>query len=97
MREDLLAAGKWHEKAFVATKVWTSGRDAGIAQMRRSMQLMQQEPMDLMQVHNLVDWRTHLETLRAWKKEGRIRYIGVTHYTSSAYMELEQSAALRDA
>jgi diketogulonate reductase-like aldo/keto reductase len=86
---DLLTAGNWHEKAFVATKVWTSGRDAGIAQLRRSMQLLQRETIDLMQVHNLLDWLTHLATLRAWKKEGRFRYIGVTHYTSGAYRELE--------
>jgi aryl-alcohol dehydrogenase-like predicted oxidoreductase len=86
---DLLTAGNWQEKAFAATKVWTSGRDAGIAQMRRSMQLMRRDTIDLMQVHNLLDWRTHLATMRAWKKEGRFRYIGVTHYTSSAYRELE--------
>jgi diketogulonate reductase-like aldo/keto reductase len=86
---DLLEAGKWHEKAFVATKVWTQGRDAGIAQMRRSMQLMQRNPIDLMQIHNLLDWRTHLETLLAWKKEGLIRYLGITHYASSSFRELE--------
>ncbi len=86
---DLLTAGNWQEKAFVATKVWTSGREAGITQMRRSLQLMRRESLDLMQVHNLLDWRTHLGALRAWKKEGRIRYLGVTHYTSSAYRDLE--------
>jgi aryl-alcohol dehydrogenase-like predicted oxidoreductase len=46
--------------------------------------------VDLMQVHNLVDWRTHLRTLREWKKAGRIRYVGVTHYSAGAYAELEQ-------
>jgi diketogulonate reductase-like aldo/keto reductase len=86
---DLLTAGNLHGKAFVATKVWTQGRDAGISQMRRSMKLLQRERIDLMQIHNLVDWRTHLATLRAWKAEGRISYLGVTHYTSSAYGELE--------
>jgi diketogulonate reductase-like aldo/keto reductase len=86
---DLLRAGRFREKAFVATKVWTSGRDAGVAQMRKSMALMAADPIDLMQVHNLVDWKTHLATLRAWKKEGRVRYLGVTHYTPSAYGELE--------
>jgi diketogulonate reductase-like aldo/keto reductase len=43
-----------------------------------------------MQIHNLLDWRTHLRTLREWKQAGRIRYLGVTHYTSSAYDELER-------
>jgi len=74
---------------FLATKVWTQGEQAGIAQMRRSMQLLRTERLDLMQVHNLVDWRTHLKTLRAWKEAGRVRYLGITHYTSSAYAELE--------
>ena len=86
---DLLKAGRNRDKAFVATKVWTSGRDAGIAQMNQSMKLMAADPVDLMQVHNLVDWKIHLATLRAWKKEGRVRYLGVTHYTQSAYGELE--------
>ena len=74
-------------KAFVATKVWTSGRDAGIRQMQQSFDLLGR--IDLMQVHNLLDWQTHLPTMRAWKSEGRIRYVGVSHYTASAYRELE--------
>jgi aryl-alcohol dehydrogenase-like predicted oxidoreductase len=78
-----------HQKAFVATKVWTEGRDAGIAQMEESMRRLQQPRIDLMQVHNLVDWRTQLATLRDWKASGRIRYIGITHYTSSAFDEVE--------
>ena len=77
-------------RPFLATKVWTSGRAAGEAQMRRSMQLMRARPLDLLQVHNLVDWRTHLGTLRAWKKEGLVRYIGVTHYQLGAFAELER-------
>jgi diketogulonate reductase-like aldo/keto reductase len=77
---------------FLATKVWTRGRAEGEAQMRRSMQLMRTPRMDLMQVHNLVDWRTHLETLRAWKKEGLVRYIGVTHYQLGAFGDLERIA-----
>jgi diketogulonate reductase-like aldo/keto reductase len=76
-------------QAFLATKVWTSGREAGIAQMRRSMKLMRTDCMDLMQIHNLLDWQTHLQTLRAWKSEGRIRYLGITHYTASAHADLE--------
>lgn len=77
--------------AFIATKVWTTGRKAGIAQMERSLQLLRVPRIDLMQVHNLVDWRTHLDTLREWKEQGRVRYIGITHYTESAYAELEQA------
>jgi diketogulonate reductase-like aldo/keto reductase len=86
---DLLAAAGSRDKAFIATKVWTRGREQGIAQMRQSMALLHAERIDLMQVHNLVDWRTHLDTLRGWKREGRITYLGVTHYTPSAYGELE--------
>jgi diketogulonate reductase-like aldo/keto reductase len=69
--------------------VWTSGRAAGIAQMQRSATLMRKPQFDLMQIHNLVDWRTHLATLRAWKGEGRIRYLGITHYSPSAHDDLE--------
>jgi diketogulonate reductase-like aldo/keto reductase len=84
---DLLRAGNWQDDAFVATKVWTQGREAGIPQMQRSFDLLGR--IDLMQIHNLVDWRTHLATLREWKTQGRIRYLGVTHYTAGAYDELE--------
>jgi diketogulonate reductase-like aldo/keto reductase len=86
---DLLAQQKAHDKAFVATKVWTQGRGAGIKQMQRSMQLLHDDRIELMQIHNLLDWRTHLATLHAWKKEQKIRYLGITHYTPSAYGELE--------
>jgi aryl-alcohol dehydrogenase-like predicted oxidoreductase len=77
-----------HSKAFIATKVWTDGHDAGIAQMEQSFRRFQQSRIDLMQVHNLLDWRTQLATLREWKAQGRIRYIGITHYTSSAFDEV---------
>jgi len=86
---DVLATMGARDKAFVATKVWTTGRESGITQMKRSMELLRTDRIDLLQVHNLVDLRTQLATLRAWKKEGRIRYLGVTHYTPSAYAELE--------
>jgi diketogulonate reductase-like aldo/keto reductase len=76
-------------KAFLATKVWTRGREAGVQQINRSMQLLRTDRLDLLQVHNLLDWRVHLVTLRDLKSNGRIRYLGVTHYTSSAYRELE--------
>ena len=75
---------------FMATKVWTSGREAGIRQMEASLQRMKVERMDLMQIHNLLDWKTHLGTLKQWKAAGRIRYIGITHYHSGAYAELER-------
>jgi diketogulonate reductase-like aldo/keto reductase len=85
----LLATMSGRASAFLATKVWTRGRAAGIRQMRESFALLQAEVVDLMQVHNLLDWRTHIETLRAWKTESRIRYLGITHYTASAHDELE--------
>lgn len=86
---DLLTQMNARSRAFIATKVWTSGRAAGISQMQRSMQLLHATRIDLMQIHNLLDWRTHMATLRAWKAEGRVRYIGITHYTPSAFAELE--------
>ena len=86
---ELLVASKQRARAFIATKVWTSGRDAGIAQMEQSFRRLATDRIDLMQVHNLVDWRTHLKTLRGWKDQGRVRYIGITHYTASAYAEVE--------
>jgi diketogulonate reductase-like aldo/keto reductase len=78
------------DRLFYATKVWTRGREAGIAQMRNSMQRMGVGRIDLMQVHNLLDTATHLATLREWKREGTVRYIGVTHYHSGAYADLER-------
>lgn len=70
---------------FVATKVWTRGRDEGVRQMESSLAKLQVKSVDLMQVHNLVDVDTHLATLAEWKKAGRTRYVGVTHYTASAH------------
>ena len=75
---------------FYATKVWTSGKQAGIDQMETSMRLMRRATMDLMQIHNLVDWQTHLKTLRQWKESGKIRYFGITHYREDAHDQLEQ-------
>ena len=86
---ELLAASQSRGKAFVATKVWTSSREMGVEQMTRSMQRLQARPIDLMQIHNLVDWRAHLVTLQEWKRAGTIRYLGVSHYTASAYAQLE--------
>jgi diketogulonate reductase-like aldo/keto reductase len=87
---DLVAAAGVRPRVFLATKVWTSGREAGIAQMRRSAELLKSPIIDLIQVHNLQDWRTHLATLRAMKAEGRVRYIGITHYTTGALPELSR-------
>lgn len=87
---DLIDAKGARDKTFIATKVWTRGRAEGIAQMEQSMALLKSgKTIDLMQVHNLVDYKTHLDTLRGWKKDGRVKYIGVTHYTPSAFAELE--------
>jgi diketogulonate reductase-like aldo/keto reductase len=86
---DLLTAMNARENAFLATKVWTRGREAGIRQMQESFRLLDTNAIDLMQVHNLLDYRTHLATLHEWKAEGRVRYVGVTHYTESAHDELE--------
>ena len=85
---DLLAELGARPRSFLATKVWTTGRERGIEQMRRSAQLLRSEAIDLMQIHNLVDWRIHLATLRGMKEEGRVRYIGITHYTTGALPEL---------
>jgi diketogulonate reductase-like aldo/keto reductase len=84
------------DEIFGATKVWTRGKEDGIRQMERSMDRMHQRPMDLMQVHNLVDWQTHLDTLQDWKAEGKVRYIGVTHYTLGAFDELASIIEGRD-
>ncbi|HQR29281.1 MAG TPA: aldo/keto reductase [Anaeromyxobacteraceae bacterium] len=89
---DLLSAAPG-PRPFLATKVWTSGKAAGEAQMRESMRLMRTDRMDLMQVHNLLDWETHLPVLRAWKEQGRIRYLGVTHYATSSFPLLERLLA----
>ena len=77
-------------KLFVATKVWTSGRRAGIHQMEDSMRKLRVTRLDLMQVHNLVDADTQLATLREWKAAGRVRYTGVTHSHAGAHAELER-------
>lgn len=76
---------------FYATKVWTTGRENGIKEMESSMQKMNgKNSIDLMQIHNLTDWKTHLPVLREWKANGKIKYIGITHYTDSMHEELEK-------
>jgi diketogulonate reductase-like aldo/keto reductase len=87
---ELISALGIRDKLFLATKVWTRGKESGIKSMERSMALLRTKRIDLMQVHNLLDVQTHLATLREWKEQGRIRYLGVTHYNSSAFPEIEK-------
>jgi diketogulonate reductase-like aldo/keto reductase len=93
---DLQSELRLRPKLFLATKVWTSGRDAGIRQMEESFRLMRTQRMDLMQIHNLVDVRTHTATLEAWKQQERVRYVGVTHYHEGAYDQLETLIRTRE-
>jgi aryl-alcohol dehydrogenase-like predicted oxidoreductase len=86
---DLVADLGAEKSLFLATKVWTSGREPGIRQMEESLRRMHTKRMDLMQVHNLTDVNTQLKTLREWKAQGRVRYLGITHYHEGAYAELE--------
>ena len=79
---DLASKLSIHQKLFFAGKVWTAGKSAGIKQMDTSKQHLHVKRVDLMQVHNLVDVTTHLDTLTLWKREGYVRYIGVTHYAA---------------
>jgi diketogulonate reductase-like aldo/keto reductase len=87
---DLIAELGVRNKLFIATKVWTSGRAEGIRQMETSFKRLRVEVMDLMQIHNLVDAGTHTKTLQDMKSQGKVRHIGITHYTSSAYSEVER-------
>jgi diketogulonate reductase-like aldo/keto reductase len=87
---DLLAELDARDKAFIATKVWTTGEKQGVEQMRQSMRYLRSAKLDLMQIHNLVDWQTHLKTLRRMKEKGEIRYIGITHYTPGSLDQLAQ-------
>lgn len=94
---DLSAEAGLRDRLFFATKVWTSGRDSGIRQMEDSFRLMRAgNRMELMQVHNLLDLETHSRTLRDWKKAGRLRYIGITHYHEGAHADLERIVKTRD-
>jgi aryl-alcohol dehydrogenase-like predicted oxidoreductase len=87
---DLLAKLPASPRPFLATKVWTQGRAQGEAEMAESLRRLRVERLDLMQVHNLLDWREHLPAMRAAKAAGRFRYLGVTHYATSAFPELEK-------
>jgi len=85
---DIVGTGTDRESLFLATKVWTDGKKAGIRQMQRSAELMQTNVIDLMQVHNLRDTAVHMETIREWQESGQIRYSGLTHYTAGAHATL---------
>ncbi len=87
---ELTAALGIRDKLFLATKVWTHGKENGIKSMERSMALLRTKRVDLMQVHNLVDVQTHLETLREWKQQGRIRYLGITHHEAGVFPDVEK-------
>ena len=87
---DLTATLGILDKLFLATKVWTHGKESGVKSMERSMALLRTKRIDLMQVHNLVDVHTHLATLREWKEQGRIRYVGITHHEAGAFGEMEK-------
>jgi diketogulonate reductase-like aldo/keto reductase len=87
---ELLAELGLRSRVFLATKVWTSGREEGLRQVQTSFRRLRTERMDLMQVHNLLDVQGHTKTLLNLKAQGKVRYIGITHYTSSAYAEVER-------
>jgi diketogulonate reductase-like aldo/keto reductase len=86
---EVLSRVEGNDPLFAATKVWTSGREAGIEQMRESSELMKVAKFDLMQIHNLRDWKVHIETLKEWKEEGKIRYLGITTSHQRNHEELE--------
>lgn len=85
---ELLANVQHKQSLFMATKVWTEGRQEGIAQMQQSMDLLHTPVIDLMQIHNLLDWKVHWETLAEWKQQGRVRYIGITTHRGYDHDEL---------
>jgi len=80
-----------HDSLFIATKVWTLGKQEGITMMERSMDRFETKRIDLMQVHNLVDVETQMSSLREWKEKGRIRYTGITHSQASGFYEVERA------
>jgi diketogulonate reductase-like aldo/keto reductase len=84
----LLTEDDVNNSFFYATKVWTRGKDDGIRQMENSFQKMKRSVIDLMQIHNLVDWKIHFATLQKWKEEGKVRYIGITHYMDYMHRQL---------
>ena len=90
---DVIGAGAPREAMFLATKVWTDGREAGARQVEASAGLMRTGVIDLVQVHNLRDTDVHMATIRDLQESGKIRYNGLTHYHAGAHDALE--AAMR--
>jgi diketogulonate reductase-like aldo/keto reductase len=88
---DIIASGALRDAMFIATKVWTDGRDAGIEQMSRSAELMKTDVIDLMQVHNLRDTAVHMRSIRELQEQGKIRYSGLTHYRDGAHDALAKA------
>ena len=88
---DITASGAPRDAMFIATKVWTDGRDAGIEQMSRSAELMKTDVIDLMQVHNLRDTAVHMRSIRELHEQGKIRYSGLTHYRAGAHDALAKA------
>jgi diketogulonate reductase-like aldo/keto reductase len=87
---DLIAELQLRPKFWLATKVWTRGRAAGAAQIAESMRLLRTDRLELLQIHNLLDWREHVPTLRAMQDDGKLRYTGITHYRADAHAEVER-------
>jgi diketogulonate reductase-like aldo/keto reductase len=85
---DLSTELSLNQSLFIATKVWTTGLESGKRQIEESFRLLKRQKLDLLQIHNLQDWQTHIKTLQALKSEGRIRYMGITHYMDSMHSTL---------
>ena len=81
---------KVNDRLFLATKVWIEGKEAGETQMKESSKKLKKAVIDLMQIHNLLDWKTHIKTLYDWKEQGKINYIGISHFRSNAFSQIEK-------
>ena len=81
---------KVNDQLFLATKVWIEGKEAGEIQMQESSKKLNKAVIDLMQIHNLLDWKTHIKTLYDWKEQGKINYIGISHFRSNAFSQIEK-------
>jgi diketogulonate reductase-like aldo/keto reductase len=90
---DLIVELQLRPRLWLATKVWTRGRKAGAEQIAESMRRLRASRLDLLQIHNLLDWREHVPTLRALQQSGKVRYTGITHYRADAHAELERVLA----
>jgi diketogulonate reductase-like aldo/keto reductase len=90
---NLIADLSLRPRLWLATKVWTRGREAGAAQVAESMRRLRTDRLELLQIHNLLDWREHLPTLRSLERAGKVRYLGLTHYRADAHVELERVLA----